>query len=523
MVINYILEHYYLWLTNTAFHRSLWSPPIFYPQHDTAIYTELMLGALPPYALWRMFGAGPLTAFQLWVITVSALNFIAGYWMLRGLFRCGWIGSAAGALLLTYGSPRLVRLGDPQFWPAFYMVMAFAGLYMLFMRDPAELTARRVYAGLALFLGGFSLQLYTSFYCAWFVVFATTLGLLFASLLSAPRSHLLNFLRRWWRTSLCAMALAAILVAPYVEAGWSMYRQSGGRNYAEAERYLPFLKTWIAQGPHHMLYGGLTRLAGFGPYEAEKFNGIGLITTVLVISAFVLFRGRPVVRLWGLVALSAILLCYKWPGGFSLWRFVYSGFPGAAGLRAISRISVFLLLPASIAVALAVDRIGTRVSGIAAIACLVAIGLEQAGSLNDVRDFRKDSTQASIRLVARTIRPECRTFIFSWSRDLTTPEIMHVMGMWAQLDAGIPTLNGYSGNVPPGWPLMDVAVTHFADRARVLNNIERWASSHAMDIKNVCWVLPEESDGTSRIGRSTGEQKTSLQVLSVPWVVKAGQ
>jgi hypothetical protein len=487
MLVNYVQEHDYRWLTGDKLHRSLWSPPIFYPQHDTAVYTDLMLGALPPYALWRMLGIDPLTAFQLWIVTVSALNFLSAYWLLRHVLSCGRVGSSAGAILLAFASPRLLQLGHPQLLPAFYIVIAFAGLCILL--SPGS---HRVYFGLALLLGGFCLQLYTAFYYAWFMAFTLSLGLLFALLLPSSRSQLLSFLQTSSRPALIGIVLTALALAPYAAVARNVLGQVGGRPYSEVQNYLPGALAWFAQGSRHLLYGGLNRFAGAGPDygSRELLDGIGLFTTALLIGGFFLFRKEQVVRLWSLVALSVIILTYRWPGGHSLWRFVYNWFPGASAIRAVSRFGLFLLLPASIVLAFTLDRIG-RYSRSAAIVCLLAVGLEQAGSLNGLTYYAKDQAQDNIDMVASQIRPDCKAFLFSWTRGLTAPEIMHVMGMWAGLKTGVPTVNGYSGQFPPHWPLADVAVANLADRRRVLANIDLWTDAHRADFENLCWILPD--------------------------------
>lgn len=273
-------------------------------------------------------------------------------------------------------------------------------------------------------------------------------------------------------------------------------------------------KAWLAPGgPNHLLYGGWNRFVGLGPgpSSTELFNGIGLLTSALVIAGLVLFRDRAVVRLWGLVSLSVMLLSYQWPGGYSLWRFVYACFPGATAIRAVSRLSVYLLLPASIVLASIVDRIGTRAASIAAIACMLAVGLEQAGTLQDVKDYSKAQLRARIAMVANAVRPECAAFLFSWGQllfeqPLPRPPAVHILGMWAELATGVPTLNGYSGSIPPQWPLRDVRVTNDADRKRVLENVELWMQLHPHDFGNVCWVLPEPP----------GSMNVSLQVIQHP-------
>src|SRR4051794_34146669 len=82
---NYLLEHGYRWMMQWPGHTSLWSPPDFFPTEGHLAWAENMLGGMPFYAVWRIVGFPVDTAFQLWVFTIGALNFVAMYFFLR---RC---------------------------------------------------------------------------------------------------------------------------------------------------------------------------------------------------------------------------------------------------------------------------------------------------------------------------------------------------------------------------------------------------------------------------------------------------
>ena len=47
--------------------------------------------------------------------------------------------------------------------------------------------------------------------------------------------------------------------------------------------------------------------------------------------------------------------------------------------------------------------------------------------------------------------------------------------IWVADAAGVPTLNGYSGNSPPGWGLEDPFVRGSEDRTRLDASVEAWA------------------------------------------------
>src|SRR5690242_13065432 len=122
-LLNYVLEHSYLWVRSAPGHKDFWSPPFFYPARNVAAYTDVLLSVAPPYWGCRALGAAPDTAFQLWMIGVSALNFLAGFLLFRRALRLGALASTAGAFLIAFGAPRINQLMHPQLIPHFYTLL----------------------------------------------------------------------------------------------------------------------------------------------------------------------------------------------------------------------------------------------------------------------------------------------------------------------------------------------------------------------------------------------------------------
>ena len=519
LLYNFILEHEWRWAAGHSTDSSLWSPPIFFPQRNTAAYTDLFLGALPPYAIWRIFRADPQTAFQLWILTVSALNFVAAYSLLRFLLGSGVAASAAGAVLFAFGSPRLMQMGHPQLWLGFYTLCSFAGLYLLFShtrtterggpvsgstKDAAascapfsqrssSLSPRRVYAGLLLFLGGAVAQFYTAFYYAWFMAFCASVALASALCINSCRTPLVDFLRRWWRAAGISTLGACLLLGPATAVYYNVMEQVGSRQYKEVAHFLPVARAWLAQGPDHWIYGALNRWAGIDQNFGfqEMFNGIGLLTTFLVLAAFIRFRHRRVVMLWGIVVAAVFFATLLWPNEYSLWHGVFLHFPGAQAIRAVSRFGVFLLLPAAIALTLSIDWLMTSVSPVIAMLCIAAVFAEQAGALSRVPAYNKLQMSATAETLAHRIGPGCKAFLVSFPEGQASVSFMHIFGMWAELYSGIPTLNGYSGQFPPDWPLGNVAIGNRVDRLRLYEALKSWMEEHPSQIDNVCWIEPD--------------------------------
>jgi hypothetical protein len=66
--------------------------------------------------------------------------------------------------------------------------------------------------------------------------------------------------------------------------------------------------------------------------------------------------------------------------------------------------------------------------------------------------------------------------------------------MWASLKLGIPTVNGYSGNYPPGWGtplelgLLFNAVETPRDEQQLGQFLKAWMELKSLPQGAVCWV-----------------------------------
>jgi hypothetical protein len=132
-LINYLLEHSYRWAIREPLHRSFWDPPFFYPTRNVAAYSDLLLSVAPLYWMTRGVGLPPDTAFQLWELILSALNFFAGYWLLRSGFSLGRAVCAAGAYVFAFAAHRVNELDHAQLLPHFFTVAVVLALLRVFM------------------------------------------------------------------------------------------------------------------------------------------------------------------------------------------------------------------------------------------------------------------------------------------------------------------------------------------------------------------------------------------------------
>src|SRR5262249_26534207 len=165
--LNYVLEHGFQWLRGSPGHTNFWSPPIFFPEPNTAAYSETLLGVLPFYAPWRVAGFAPDTSLQLWTLTVSLLNFAGAYLLMRRLLRVRRLPSSLGAFMFSYGSTRVVQSGHQQLLAHFFTLGVVASLVGVLGEDPQRSNRWYRTGWIALFFGSLVAQFYASFYLTW--------------------------------------------------------------------------------------------------------------------------------------------------------------------------------------------------------------------------------------------------------------------------------------------------------------------------------------------------------------------
>jgi hypothetical protein len=167
-LIAYVFEHAYRWLGGDPAHAELWSPPIFFPQRDVGQYTEPLFGLAPFSWPWRLAGLAPLAAYQLWLATVFALNYLSALALLRWSLGTALAPATLGSFVFAFGSARFANLSKAHLVPSFYLVLATIALVELF-RDPPRSPARSAgWLWVAVFAAALVAQFNSAFYPFWF-------------------------------------------------------------------------------------------------------------------------------------------------------------------------------------------------------------------------------------------------------------------------------------------------------------------------------------------------------------------
>ena len=508
-LVNYILEHSYRWVLSMPGHESFWSPHVFFPAPDTAAYSDVLLGVAPLYWLWRLGGFAPDTAFQLWILSLATLNFALAFVLLVRGFRCRPVASAVGALLLTFAAMRTSQVMHAQLIPLFYIELALLAILRIFAPEPrlragVQMVERRT-VWIFVLAAACVAQLYSSFYYGWFLCFALLLAALWSLLLPGARLRLFLTLRANARALAVAVVLAALLLAPLATHYLGAKHQVGPRTFDLVDGMLPRVQSWAYSGAGSWVYGWLTPYVPFRglPLEHEQQLGIGIATALLAGWGLWLSRRRRSVQFCILVPLTMALLATRWPGGFTLWRAVFFLVPGAGALRAVSRIGVAILFPAAIGIAYLVDAISgprrippsqaairiraqdRRRRAIIILAIVAVIAAEQLGT---PRSFDKASSREHVARIASMLDSTCDAFLYTSIGGVEDPWFYQLDAMWASMNSGVPTINGYSGNEPPGWFFYDIRVHTPEQDSVIRESLARWEERWKLNPSRVCRV-----------------------------------
>ncbi len=304
-LLNYFLEHGWLWVTQARHHERFWDSPFFHPVPNVTAYSDSMLSFGPIYWPFRATGLAPDVAFGAWMAATTSLNYAAGLLLFRGGLGFGWPAAAAAAGLIAFGSPRVNLLHHPQLLPCFYLLFALYALCRV-ARDHAAGAAERASWWTAFGLA-VAAQFYGGYYLAWFFCVGLAVAAVAALLLDATRARVAALiLRDWWAVALGA-AVAAVALVPFL-AHYLPVAREVGQGFSEMQRLTqPVSWCWWNVGEINWFWGWIDRGWPLGAlYPEELRMGLGFATTAACWLGVYLSRRRPLGRLALVVAIFGV-------------------------------------------------------------------------------------------------------------------------------------------------------------------------------------------------------------------------
>lgn len=472
---NALLEHLYLWVRGEA--DELWSPDFFYPYKGVLTYSDNHFGSGPFYVLFRFVGFDRIAAYQTWFALGSTLNFAAAYYVFRKLSFSD-LAAAAGAFAFAFALSNLSHHGHSQLVFRFAIPLAFLFLWQGLERGSplriaiaAALTAYQFLC--SIYLGIFLIYL-LGFVALFAIVFrwSTVRGLLQGIKGQSTKDNV-------WTVLL--FVLSALSTAMLLYTYFRISSEYGfNRSIIEVVNLLPRVQSYfVADGSS--IWRALSLQIGTdlpNRYEHQMFFGLALI--VAAIGGFWVARRSKSSRHLADVAgasLLALILFTLYIGPYSPYMIFMRIVPGVDSIRAVARIDLLMVLPLAILCAVLIDQLrqspkaATRHASLA-IACVLLV---EPWS-HQPHAFPVEAWKAREHAVDAVFPEEypedavlyLRTAINSpWSYMETELD-----GVFAAQKRGLKTINGYSGNVPPGHVQPDSCL-NFDSRYKVPENLRR--------------------------------------------------
>lgn len=463
-----VLEHVLKWLQGKV--PDLWSPTFFYPFENVLAFSDNHFGTFWSYAIARIAGLQREHAFLVWFIVGNVLNFWVSFYVFRKL-GFSILAAAAGAFVFAFALPALPKEGHAQLIYRFASPLSFLAFFDFIQNKRLSSLARTLF--------WLAVQFFCSIYIGIFLVYLL-LAVLIAFALIKPRLLLVNWQRGWlsqeyamrlWSVALFFLSVLAILWllhhyhAASVEYGikrtateiLSMIPRPS--SYLIADRSL--LTGWLGQfvpqqlmrHELQMFFGlGVCVLAGVGIWQIWTTRSDNKIGLVAMISLFILI----------VMTLSVF--------GASFYRWMLY-LPGVSSIRAVSRVVLIMLLPLGLLVAVCFDAAlhkirstGVKWTVVAAITALLVVETIFYQPYNTPLGAWIQRQHALKNLLPLVVSDDAILYVTSTLANRGN-DITEVDGVILAQDLGKPTLNGYSGNVPPGYFRPDPCLD-FKDRLR---------------------------------------------------------
>jgi hypothetical protein len=353
-------------------------------------------------------------------------------------------------------------------------------------------------AGVAL-----DLQLLSSFYLGWFLVFWAVLFAVLVLVISPSRAFVVAAIRSQSRAVAGGVVVCLAGIVPFALIYLPAVRATGW--YGLLPDYIPELKSFLLMADGNYVWGRMTASlldAASGPDWGRRV-GIGLVPTIAWLGAsavavwFLLAGWAGVPRRAGdpaprkiahlflalmIVATDAVFVLALQVHGHTLWKGVYLTVPGARAIRAVARYPIVLALPMAIAFGIGLQSGMRKIATSApaaralvggAILAVAVFGAAEQFNSGEGQYYSIGAESARIDRLAARLAPDCTAFYVAGpARGGTTggfeeQNAMHD-AMLVSLARHIPTLNGRSGKNPRGWNLRDVAAPDYEE------NVDRW-------------------------------------------------
>ena len=509
-----VAEH---WFRAFSGKESITDLAIFYPSKNVIGYSDILFVFGILHSLFRVFGMNMYQAYKLVIILIHLFGSFTLYYLFRRVLKIQSCWALCGVITFSYSTLYAIFIIHTQL-----VAVSILPLFLVFVCRAAqnidERKKRNVY--LCFSIVTIELVLYTAWYIAFFSALFTVIIILIWIVVALlfNRMALLDLLSKVVKIGLdwILYALLAVGMAiPFVLLELPLLKWSGGHTFEEILNSLPNIQQAFRIAPEDWLSWNLLQLFGTRTpidQSGELFSGFPvfpLFTIVIIIIIFLICHhmknekqgiGKSVRTIgesesWKsilyisllLSILISILLVIRFGNNVSLWYIVYSFFPGARSIRAVSRLLLFIQLPMGCAIAVLGNELSHLLNGVknlrvqiiksAGMALLVIVlfvSFIRTGSFMSAWN-----AQTQIQNLAKISSPPdtCKVFaVVDSSENSDFPVFYHLFSFEVADYYDIKTINGYSGVFPEGWDgIYDIKAEGYVDAVKV------WAKNHKLN------------------------------------------
>jgi len=451
---NYFLEHGYLYLTNQI--DNYWDAPFFYPEKSTMSMSDNLFGTLPLYTVFRLMNFDRETAYQIWFLSLLALNYITCFFSLKKL-KVSPAASAIGAFIFAFSLPVAGGIGHIQMLPKFAFPLIMYCL-IRFMQDKSQTRSGVKYLFFFFLLSVY--QVYCGIYLGFMSIFASLLVfiiMLFIGGFKIEMNSLGIFLKKKWMSTTVfftlSVSLLFILLRPYIKGSGRVHR-----NYGDVGEGLPTPLSYLYPSTDSLLWNWMRPIGNHikNAHEHTLWMGLtGILAIVLGIFITRKFKDKEV-KFWVLGFLLMIVITLNFYGHVSFYAGVYL-IPGFEAVRAVSRIVQLELFFLGGLVAVIIDKLvkkewtlQKRSLMIGAIALFIL--LDQFEWKSGLNSFSKLNSKYRVQVLKELVTSskyysESEGFAYLTDDNFEVYKY-HVDAMLAAQDLKMATVNGYSAFSP---------------------------------------------------------------------------
>lgn len=450
-----ILEHIFNWLV--GYDTSLWSPRFFYPFENVLAFSDNHFGSSIFYILFRLAGFSREIAFDGWFLIGGFLSFLASFYSLRWLGFCKF-SCAVGAFVFAFGLPVLAKENNAQLIYRFAIPLAFSSFAKFIENSDLKFLSEAIF--------WVSVQFYCSIYLGMFLFYLVVSMLISDFILSQSLSFnkVLAALGDTKKSSLVVLSFIAFFCISSVI--WLLYQYyivstdyGFKKPLAEMAAMLPRLSSYLISD-RVSVSSWIGQWVGEVPIRQEHQLFFGFGVWVLVIYGLIaIWRGCNKENL-GKISLLAFGILFVVTLNVNEYSFYFllAKLPGIGAIRAVSRISLVMLMPISVLVAVGAEYIfnlANKKSELHMSTALFMVTLFVSIEVFAYQPYRTPmsfwaSRQNSLKpMLPLPLNKEA--IIFVTTKGAEPYLFAELDGMVLAQDLGVPTLNGYSGNAPPGY------------------------------------------------------------------------